>query len=494
MSRRAVLGAVVLSSLLGGGVRSDSTARALLTDYLPLGSRVKWLFVDPTHPSDTLRMAVTQVADDGHVAQIELALGTLGGRLLLRVINGRLELDGLAVTARDLSRRGLDIPVSLDLPSQIDLRPRAALGGPEIIADDPQSTAVAAVFDVGVSVGPIPIDVPVHVDATVTATWSEEGSVDGAFLGRFPSVVALTTNLSARVRASEASFKVDGHFDETVRCLMARSVGCVQIEVGGRTYHLKRAILPERILGDFETTPDLERLTVRLPAVTLAVRARAGASADDGRYLWRDVSVTHDLTGRATLSGALTPSTDPAGGGNVRLGARVRAQRSGTALLAGHARWAVPGLTKPLLAKVRAVLDPTTTTVAITYRGAGGIAGTLAVPIHVASGNTLRVDVDGLLDQQLTGSGPVRRLASGGRLMLGDTELPVDVTEIAKTRRDGTTQRRYAVTLVGSHHATIRLTASSSPSGSTIVPTLARTTLNGRGGRLHADALALVGP
>ena len=116
------------------------------------------------------------------------------------------------------------------------------------------------------------------------------------------------------------------------------------------------------------------------------------------------------------------------------------------------------------------------------------------MPVQVEIAEQLHIDIDGLLDQQLTSDGPVRKLGSAGQLTLGNTSIPVDVAEVTRTRGDGTIHRRYAVTPEGSRRPVLRLTASSPPGTATIVPSRAVARLLGQRFPLASGALQLVGP
>jgi hypothetical protein len=405
-------------------------------DYLPLGQGAQWQYnrVAGSGPSD-LHLEVTDVnvADSGTRYFIEVpgSSGNLGLRLEFTT-DGSLRLRAVE---GDLNQVLDDLPLDPSATADVQFMPPVLLGEATLeLGSAVVQTPVDTVFDADLKTNVGDIDLDVHATGTITATWNPVASPAVTPAGSFSDVAGLALDVS--LAFFEDVLDTEGEVKVRIDGVLARGVGFVQLAVDDTSYALVRAVVNGTPIGDFPQYEDIVGLAFTIPPViTLDGRALGEASAGD--ITLHDIHLSQALYGKAQLDAVLDHPA--ATGVPISIHGPTTAKGDGTLQVELEGKTKIQGQKVTFHVKQR--LDPTSTS--LTLKAKVGKTTTL-IPIGIVPVVTgeVRISLDGLVDQSAE-AGSERKLASNGRLLLGDVEYPIVAKEKLKAKNDGTRKHTY---------------------------------------------------
>lgn len=268
----------------------------------------------------------------------------------------------------------------------------------------------------------------------ITATWDPATSPAVTPAGSFSDVVALTIDVS--LAFFEDVLDTDGEVNERIAGVLARGVGFVKLSVGDSSYELVRAVVNGTPIGDFPQYEDIVGLSFTIPSL-ISLDGRALGDASSGDVTLHDVRLAQALNGKAQLDAILDHPA--ATGVSVSIQGPTKARDDGTLHVELKGKTTVGDRKVKFHAKQ--LLDPTSTTLDLTAKlGEASIVIPIGiVPVVVGD---IRVSLEGFVDQSAE-PGSERKLASNGRLLLGDVEYPIVAKEKLKAKKDGTRTHAY---------------------------------------------------
>jgi hypothetical protein len=427
-------GLALLASLAGATIASAQAIRPI--DYLPLGQGAQWQFqrTAGSGPPD-LHLEVTDVnvADSGtrYFMEVPGSAGNLGlrfeyatdGSLRLRSVEGDLNqvLDGL--------------PLDPSATADVAFMPPVLLGAAMLVPGSAVvQTPVDTEFDADLDTNVGSIDLDVHTTGTITATWNPVGGPVVTPAGTFSDLVGLTLDVS--LNFFEDTLGSDGNVKITIDAVLARGVGFVQVTAEGTTWALVRAIVNGTPIGDFPQYEDIVAMSFTMPPV-IVLNGRALGEASSGDIRLHGALLSQTVYGRGQLDATL--DLPAAAGVPVSISGPTKAKGDGTLMVDLEGKTKVGDQKITFLAKQR--LDPTSTSLPLKIEVG---KTTTIVPIRLVPIVTgaVRISLDGLVDQSAQ-AGSERKLASNGRLFLGEVEYPIIAKEKLKVKKDGTRKRTY---------------------------------------------------
>jgi hypothetical protein len=424
----------LLACLAAGAPAAAQSIRP--ADYLPLAQGTQWQLdrVAGSGPSD-LHLEVTDVnvADSGtrYFIAVPGSNGNLGfrleytpaGDLRLRSLEGDLNevLDGL--------------PLDPSATADVQFTPPVLLGPATLVPGSTVvQTPVDTEFDADLQTNVGQIDLDVHTTGSITATWSPVAGPVVTPAGSFADVVGLTIDVT--LRFFEDEFDTDGEVNVRIDGVLARGVGFVQLVIDDGTYALVRAIVNGVPIGDFPQYEDIVGLAFVIPPViTLNGRALGEASAGDIRL--HDIHLSQQLYGKAQLDAVLDHPS--ATGVAISLKGPTKAKGDGTLKVELDGKTDIQG--QKVTFKVNQLLDLTSTSFVLKAK-VGKTKTEIPIGIVPVVTGDVRISLDGLVDQSAN-AGSERKLASNGRLFLGDVEYPIVAKEKLKAKKNGTRVHNY---------------------------------------------------
>jgi hypothetical protein len=358
--------------------------------------------------------------------------GNIGLRLEFTT-DGSLRLRALQA---DLNQLLDDLPLDPSATADVQFSPPVLLGPAELV---PGSTVVQTpidtVFDADLKTNVGDIDLDVHATGTVTATWTPATSPVVTPAGSFTDVVGLALDVS--LRFFEDVLDTEGEVNVRIDGVLARGVGFVQIATDGTSYALVRAIVNGAPIGDFPQYEDIVGLALTIPPV-IVLHGRALGEASGSDIALHDIRFSQTLYGKGQLDAVLDHAA--ATGVPVAVKGPTRAKGDGRLHL-DDLEGNTTVLDQKVKFRVQQMLDPTATTFDLKVK-VGKTTSVVPVTIVPVVTGDIRISIDGFVDQSAQASSE-RKLASNGRLLLGEVEYPIVAKEKLKVKNDGTHKHTY---------------------------------------------------
>lgn len=428
-----------LSLIAGLVLATRASAQSIRpADYLPLGQGAEWQYerTAGSGPAD-LHLEVTDVtvADSGtrYFVEVPGSAGDIGLRLEFTT-DGSLRLRAMQA---DLNQVLDDLPLDPSATADVQFSPPVLLGPGELV---PGSTVVQTPidteFDADLKTNVGDIDLDVHATGTITATWTPATSPVVTPAGSFSDVVGLALDVS--LRFFEDVLDTDGEVNVRIDGVLARGVGFVQLAAEDTSYALVRAIVNGNPIGDFPQYEDIVGLALTIPPV-IALHGRALGEASSGDIKLRDIRFSQTLYGKGQLEAVLDHPA--ATGVPVFVKGPTKAKGDGTLHL-NDLEGKTTVLDQKVKFRVKQLLDPTSKTFDLKVK-VGETTTVVRIGIVPVVTGDIRISIDGFVDQSAEASGSERKLASDGRLLLGEIEYPIVAKEKLTVKKDGSHKHTY---------------------------------------------------
>lgn len=432
---RLKIGRAVLVIVCLGGALQASAQSIRPADYLPLGEGAQWQYerVAGSGPAN-LHLEVTDVnvADSGTRYFLEVPSGDLNLGLRLEfTTDGSLRLRALEA---DLNELLDDLPLDPSATADVQFMPPVLLGEASLVPGSAiVETPIDTVFDADLETNIGQVDLDVHTTGMMTATWNPASPVDTP-AGSFPDVVGFT--LDVLLRFAEDVFDTEGEVNVRIEGVLARGVGFVQLKIDDTSYTLVRAVVNGTPIGDFPQYEDIVGLGFIIPPV-ICLHGRALGEASGGDFRLHDIRLSQTLYGKAQLDAIL--DTPVATGVAISMNGPTKAKGDGSLRLELNGKTTILDEKVKFHAEQR--LDPTSTTFDLTVK-VGKTKTVIPIGIVPVTTGEVRISLDGFVDQSVAG-GSERKLASNGRLLLGEVEYQIVAKENLKVKKDGTRKHVY---------------------------------------------------
>ena len=422
-------------------------AKVDAADFLPLGAFNSWRLADGgggKRPPVTLRS--TPFASPDSARRYRIGLPDLSGkrtatRIVVSEEDGTLFLHRMTFNRKAFTS-GINLPV-------LTFDPPLAIGAPGTNLD---VASVASQLFEGAGDG-------INLRTTVVSAFASLTDGVDSPLGMFETGDLVDWSLSA---VMEAETPVGGVIERRVLrvdvCL-ARGIGPVRLAGGtGGPFVLDAAILRDEVLGpqDPTTGQALSEVDFDLPGVfTVNGAADAGVLSEDIDL--DGVSLQQGLDGKLLMEGDAAIFVAPFGTYPITLkgAGRIKA-KTGEMKAKLKGKLAIPGV-KPLTFKSSATLGPDSEALAIDYKRAKEVAGTLELGVTPAAGPGVALVFEPLRDAKHK-QGAARTLGAEGTLTIGAASFPVVVVEKRRTKKkDGSLQHAFVVFEHGSKRKVLAL-------------------------------------
>jgi hypothetical protein len=408
-------------------------------DYFPLGQGFQWQYERVAGSGQSgLHLEVTDVNVTDTGTRYFLEVPSNGVNLGLRLEytpDGSLRLR--AVEA-DLNALLDGLPLDPTATADVQFMPPVLLGpAPLVPGSVVVETPVDTEFDADLDTNIGSVDLDIHSTGTISARWDPAQIPAVTPAGSFSDVVAFTLDVS--LSFSEDVFDTTGSVKERVTGVLARGVGFVQLQIGDTSYALDRAIVNGVPIGDFPQYEDIVGLAFTVAPPVILIHERALGDASSGSVALHDVRLSQAIFGKTELNAVL----DHPSATGVPIYAKGPSKAKGDGTLHVKLDGKSPVGDKKVKFHAAQLLDPTSTTIELTAK-VGKTKTTIPIVVQPLPSDRVRVSLDGFVDQSAQ-AGSTRKLASNGRLLLGDTEYAIVAKETLKVKGNGSRHHTYNI-------------------------------------------------